>query len=102
MERIFRKARSFKPADEWDVRQHSELSRTERQRIARELKRRVYGNTTPDVRAPFARHTVEIEPRTAEAKVVLHLLGLSSLLKNRESSRRPKDLEDLRCLRHLQ
>jgi len=51
MERIVHKARNFKAADEWDVRQHTELSPVERQRIARELKRRVYGDAAPDVRA---------------------------------------------------
>lgn len=51
MERIVHKARSFKAADEWDIRQHVELSPRERQQIARELKRRVYGTAVPDVRA---------------------------------------------------
>lgn len=51
MERIVNKVHNFAAADEWDIHQQMELSAQERQRIARELKRRVYGTHTLDVRA---------------------------------------------------
>ncbi len=51
MERTVNKSKSFAAAHEWDIRQHIELTPQERQRIARELKRRLYGASAPDVRA---------------------------------------------------
>jgi hypothetical protein len=45
------KARNFKEAEVWDIRQHLALSFQERQRIARELKYRFYDRSSPDVRA---------------------------------------------------
>ncbi len=51
MERIVNKATSFQAADQWDIRQHAELSRDERLRIAEQLKQRVYEPAhCPDVR----------------------------------------------------
>ena len=50
MERIVNKARSFKEADEWDKRQHREMTVAERFAVLSELKRRVYGPNPPDVR----------------------------------------------------
>jgi hypothetical protein len=50
MERIVHKARSFKEADEWDKRQHQQMTPDERFAIARELQRRVFGPNPPDVR----------------------------------------------------
>ena len=51
MERTANKARNWRQAADWDIRQNVELSPQERQRIARELKRRCYGLVSPDVRA---------------------------------------------------
>jgi hypothetical protein len=51
MERIVNKARGFAAADEWDIRQQVALTPQQRQRAARELKRRVHGPISPDVRA---------------------------------------------------
>ncbi|MBI4661966.1 MAG: hypothetical protein HY735_24355 [Verrucomicrobia bacterium] len=45
------------------------------------------------------RQTVEMEVGMVAAKVLVHFLGLPSLLKNKEAAGRPKDLEDLRYLR---
>ncbi|MBN2384043.1 hypothetical protein JXQ70_14300 [bacterium] len=50
MERIVNKAKSFKEADEWDIIQQLSMTPEQRQAIARELKRRMYGDHVPDVR----------------------------------------------------
>ncbi len=50
MEKIVYKAKNHKDAAQWDVRQQINLTVEERQRIAQELKRRFYGNNSPDVR----------------------------------------------------
>jgi hypothetical protein len=50
MKRIVHKSRSFKEAEEWDIRQQQALTPQERQHIARELKERVYGAHCPDIR----------------------------------------------------
>lgn len=51
MERIVNKARGFAAADEWDIRQQVALTPQQRQRAAHELKVRVHGPSSPDVRA---------------------------------------------------
>ena len=48
--RVVNKARSFAEADEWDVMQHIRMTPDERRRVAKELKRRFYGDDPPDVR----------------------------------------------------
>ncbi len=42
MERVVFKTNSFKQADDWDVKQHNNLSLEERWRIARALKTRLH------------------------------------------------------------
>ncbi len=42
MERVVFKSNSFKQADEWDVKQHINLTVEERLRIARALKDRIH------------------------------------------------------------
>ena len=51
MERVVHKARAFEEAAEWDLHQHVSLSSQERLRAARTLKRRVFPDDAPDVRA---------------------------------------------------
>jgi len=48
--RIVNKARSYAEADDWDVMQHIRMTPDERRRVAKELKRRFYGDDCPDVR----------------------------------------------------
>jgi hypothetical protein len=50
MERVFQKCRNFKEAEEWDVLQHIGMTSEERQDVAAELRKRVYGEDVPDVR----------------------------------------------------
>jgi predicted Fe-S protein YdhL (DUF1289 family) len=50
MDRVVRKSRSFDEADRWDVEQHTSMTPDERQRVAKELRERVYGKDAPDVR----------------------------------------------------
>ncbi len=50
MEKVFRKAKNHKEAETWDVIQQIMMSVEERQRVAKELKKRFYGNSSPDVR----------------------------------------------------
>ena len=55
MKRIFHKTNDFKKAEEWDIKQHVQMTPEERQEAATELKKRVYGKNNRDVR--------EIRPR---------------------------------------
>ena len=50
MERVFRKSRNFKESEEWDILQHIGMTSEERQKVAAELRKRVYGEDVPDVR----------------------------------------------------
>ena len=50
MERTFHKSRSFKDAEEWDILQNVRMTPEERQAVASEIKKRVYGKEAPDVR----------------------------------------------------
>jgi len=50
MERIVYKARSFKDAESWTLRQYRSMTPDERIAAARELQRRFYGSACPDVR----------------------------------------------------
>jgi len=50
MERTVHKTKNFQHADQWDIEQHRKMSSEKRQAVAKELKRRVYGNENPDVR----------------------------------------------------
>lgn len=50
MKKVVHKARNFKEAEEWDILQQIKLTSEERQDIALELRKRVYGEETPDVR----------------------------------------------------
>ena len=46
---VVNKAANSREANLWDIKQQKNLSSEERQAIARELKRRVYGENPPDV-----------------------------------------------------
>lgn len=50
MERVIKKSEGFIEADAWDVLQQTRMKPEERQKVATELKRRVYGEEVPDVR----------------------------------------------------
>ena len=50
MERIVHIAKNHKEAEEWDILQQISMTPEERQRIAKELKRKVYHNTPKDMR----------------------------------------------------
>ena len=50
MKRVVHKSRSFKEAEQWDIHQQKTMTPEQRQRIAREIKERVYGVDCPDVR----------------------------------------------------
>jgi hypothetical protein len=50
MKRVFRKFSSFEEADRYDIQYYIDLSVEERQAIARELKRRAFGEKIPDIR----------------------------------------------------
>lgn len=51
MERIFNKAKNHKEAEEWDIKQHLNMTPEERKKVAHELKKRFYGENPPDVRS---------------------------------------------------
>lgn len=48
--RVFHKSFDFADAERWDIEQHVRMSPKERQKAARELKRRVFGKSPLDVR----------------------------------------------------
>lgn len=50
MKSIFNKAKNFKEAEEWDINQQLSMTPEERQDAAKELRERVYGRKTIDVR----------------------------------------------------
>ena len=50
MEKIIHKAKNHKEAAAWDLRQQITMSPEERQRAAKELKKRFYGTKTLDTR----------------------------------------------------
>jgi len=50
MKRIFHKAKNHREAEWWDIRQQISMSSDERQRIAKELKRKFFGMNNRDVR----------------------------------------------------
>ena len=50
MKRICNKAKNFKEAEEWDIEQQLRMTPGERQNAAKELRERVYGRKTPDVK----------------------------------------------------
>jgi hypothetical protein len=51
LSRVVHKSHSFAEAEEWDITQHISLTPEQRQAIARELKRRCWGENPPDVRS---------------------------------------------------
>jgi predicted Fe-S protein YdhL (DUF1289 family) len=50
MKRVFHKARDFKEAEEWDIFQQVKMTPEERQKVATQLREKVYGKNAPDVR----------------------------------------------------
>jgi hypothetical protein len=50
MKRILHKAKNHRAAAKWDVLQQVRMTPHERQAIAKELKKRFFGRTVPDVR----------------------------------------------------
>ncbi len=51
MVRIVNKARNHRDAAKWDVIQQITMTLEQRQKVAKELKRRFYGTRVPDVRS---------------------------------------------------
>jgi F0F1-type ATP synthase delta subunit len=51
MDRTFKKAENHKEAEKWDIKQQINLTPRQRQKIAKELKKRFYGKNPPDVRS---------------------------------------------------
>lgn len=50
MERIFKKAKNYKEAQEWDIEQNLRMTPEQRQDVAKELRERVYGKETVDIK----------------------------------------------------
>jgi len=50
LKQIVNIANGFKEAEDWDIKQHIDMTPEERQRIAKILRERVYGKDNPDVR----------------------------------------------------
>ncbi len=50
MESIVHKSRNFKEAEEYDIKQHTQMSFSERQSAAKRLRERYFGKNPPDLR----------------------------------------------------
>ena len=50
MERICNKAKNYKEAEEWDIKQQLSMTSEERQDAAKELRERVYGRDNIDIK----------------------------------------------------
>jgi predicted metal-binding transcription factor (methanogenesis marker protein 9) len=50
MERILNKVKNNKEAEKWNILQQIKMSPEERMNVAKELKKKFYGNNPPDVR----------------------------------------------------
>ena len=50
MEPIAQKSRNFKEAEEYDIKQHIQMSPSERQSAAKKLRERYFGKNPPDLR----------------------------------------------------
>ena len=50
MKKVVHKAKNFKEAEEWDILQQIKMTPEERQDIALEQRKRVYGKRSPDIR----------------------------------------------------
>jgi hypothetical protein len=55
MKRISNKSKNFKEAENWDIEQHLHMTPEERQDAAKELRERVYGQKTVDVKESIRR-----------------------------------------------
>ena len=55
MKRIGKKSKNFEEAEAWDILQHIRMTPEERQEVAAELRKRVYGKESPDVRETHLR-----------------------------------------------
>jgi hypothetical protein len=56
VQRVVHKCLTFQEADDWDIRQQRLLTPSQRFRIARALRRKVFGASCPDVRAWHRKH----------------------------------------------
>ncbi|MGA7159616.1 MAG: hypothetical protein WBZ48_01355 [Bacteroidota bacterium] len=57
MRRIINKAKNFKEAEEWDIVQQITMTAAERQHVAQELRRRVYGTISSRAVVSLKRRT---------------------------------------------
>lgn len=73
MERVFQRSKNFKQAEEWDILQHIRMTPEQRQEASEQLRDRVYGSHTPDVREAY-------------------LLGFDQLITNKKAIKRLKHL----------
>ena len=85
MKRIFHKAKNFKDEENWDIFQHLQMRSEERQEAAKELRERVYGKKTIDVKESM---------RQKWNRPIFQ-----KIYQDKEALERPKDLEDLTYLK---
>jgi len=56
MKRVVNKSENFQEAEEWDIEQQIRMTTEERQEVATELRRRVYGSDVSDVREAYKKN----------------------------------------------
>ena len=102
MERVAFKSNNFEQADKWDVKQHINLTVEERLSIARALKDRIHPTklkTSESAINPDWPHRKKVELEAEPSPIPINYLDLENLIKNKEASARPKDLDDLKYLK---
>jgi hypothetical protein len=110
MDRIVHKSNSHAEALRWDIEQHVRMSPEERMEAARILKERSFPSDAKDVREWHRSGLFDeawVQRETAimvdgDIEIPVHSLGLDSLIRNKEATGRPKDLDDLQYLRRKQ
>jgi len=55
MKRVVNIAKNFKEAEEWDIIQQINMTQRERQRIAKELKKKAFGKKVKNIRKLYKR-----------------------------------------------
>lgn len=50
IEPIFQKSKNFQEAEKYDIKQHTQMSSSERQAAVKKLRERYFGKNVPDVR----------------------------------------------------
>ena len=85
MDRVVNKPRDHDEARAWDIQQNASMTPEQRLRAARTLKDRAFPSDAKDVRDCH---------RSGDTEIPIRYIGLEALVKNKQATGRPKDLDD--------